>query len=654
MKKILITLLILAPIIFQTQVFSYSWEIIWDTKCSEINSTNRYQNLSPTIITKIDLIWDRINNKYIKKDNSYKEKIYNLYIKVLNQYLNKTKYSWVQKEVLLRIWDYFVCKKEWLKKVELKLNNFIYIDNIWVKSSGYDKDNKVENTLDWNLSTRWSGEWNGAYIEYDLKTIKKIYWLEMATYLWDERIFTFDILTSNDWKKYTKQLDKEKTNWKSLDLEKFIFKTGINTRYIKIIWYWNTQNNWNSITEVKFIFNEITKKEESVINKTIIKENNQNDIKKSWDLIFSHPNWILNRDEITEIKTKISLNKEPYKAAYNDLIRRAEWWMNKTKFSVRLSGDKGALYYSESPYCGWDKAPGWSPCGKNCCDGQFSPYVDRWDYKQAIKFWDAVRDLGMAYAFTNNSKYADKAIYFINAWCIYPSTKMTPKYGNWQSYIELFITMPWAFYWADLMWDYDGWNVNDKKEFLEWVKIFADKTKKLAWMTDPVGINAHNFVDWRMVSLTSMAVLLEDKELVDYVYEYAKKTLPHQIDNKGVFIYEILRTKGISYSSYALNAILQTAEALRHQWYNLYNYSDKDGRGSIKKAIDWLGPYMIDSSSWPYKQITRYNGSTDNAAAFEIANTIWDDPIIDNVIKKWSRPMYETRIAWSVTLTHGK
>ena len=112
MKKYLIILLLFTWAFFQTQLFSYSWELVWDVKCFEINNTNRYPNLSSVIVGKIDLIWDRINNKYTDKDNTYKEKIYNLYIKVLNQYLKKTQYSELQKEVLLRIWDYFVCKKE--------------------------------------------------------------------------------------------------------------------------------------------------------------------------------------------------------------------------------------------------------------------------------------------------------------------------------------------------------------------------------------------------------------------------------------------------------------------------------------------------------------------------------------------------------------
>ena len=117
MKKYLILLLILIWVFSQTQLFSYSGNIIGDIKCSEINNGNRYSNLSPTIIEKIDLIWDRINEKYKLKDNVYKEKLYNIFIKVLNEHLNKNTYSEVQKEVLLRIWDYFVCKKEWLTTI---------------------------------------------------------------------------------------------------------------------------------------------------------------------------------------------------------------------------------------------------------------------------------------------------------------------------------------------------------------------------------------------------------------------------------------------------------------------------------------------------------------------------------------------------------
>ncbi len=155
MKKILIILLLIIWVFFQTQLFSYWWEKVWDIKCSEINKAARYQNLSPSIITKIDLIWDKINNKYTEKDNTYKEKIYNLYIKVLNQYLEKTKYSEVQKEVLLRIWDYFVCKKEWLENTKTDKQT-IFETNIWIDSvirkEAWLKD-LIKNWNNWEITT---------------------------------------------------------------------------------------------------------------------------------------------------------------------------------------------------------------------------------------------------------------------------------------------------------------------------------------------------------------------------------------------------------------------------------------------------------------------------------------------------------------------
>ena len=321
MKKYLITLLLLTWVIFQTQLFSYSGEIIWDTKCSEINESTRYSNLSPTIIEKIDLIWDRINEKYELKDNVYKEKVYNLFEKVLNEHLQKTTYSWVQKEVLLRIWDYFVCKKENLFQVEQEvINNFIYVNNIWVKVSEYQLENKPDNTLDNDLSTRWSADWVGQWIEYDLKIIKKIYWLEIATYVWDTRVFTFDVLTSLDWETYTKQLDKEETSWTTLNLEKHIFEIWVDARYIKILWYWNTQSNWNSITEVKFIETEeeaVIKTEEEIGVK--VSEEESGIIWNENISTFVHPGIYHTAEELSSLRNRIG--SEQYLRIKNSNLR---------------------------------------------------------------------------------------------------------------------------------------------------------------------------------------------------------------------------------------------------------------------------------------------------------------------------------------------
>ena len=159
MKRYLILLLILIWVILQTQLFSYSWEIIWDTKCSEINNEIRYLNLSSSIINKIDEIWDKINKKYEQKDNIYKEKLYNFIIKVLNEHLDKTTYSEVQKEVILRIWDYFVCKKEWVEKIQTVEDQIIGNINTrgiiyYVSKSGNDSNSGSINHP-WKTLKKW-------------------------------------------------------------------------------------------------------------------------------------------------------------------------------------------------------------------------------------------------------------------------------------------------------------------------------------------------------------------------------------------------------------------------------------------------------------------------------------------------------------------
>ncbi|NOX76666.1 MAG: hypothetical protein GXP17_08690 [Gammaproteobacteria bacterium] len=61
-----------------------------------------------------------------------------------------------------------------------------------------------------------------------------------------------------------------------------------------------------------------------------------------------------------------------------------------------------------------------------CRDGQINPNADRGDYEAAIKLGDAVQDLGLAYAFTGEAKYADKAIGLIRGWSLDSTTRMKP------------------------------------------------------------------------------------------------------------------------------------------------------------------------------------------------------------------------------------
>lgn len=366
---------------------------------------------------------------------------------------------------------------------------------------------------------------------------------------------------------------------------------------------------------------------------------------KETDARTTHPNLYLNATEIAQIKSRVNAGVSPWKRAYDRLMIDAAAALGQAPLSVTHQGDRGHAYHTEPPYCGW--SPWMSPCGKSCCDGRINPAADRDDFKAATKLSRAMRNLGLAYAFTGEARYAAKALEQIRVWCLDPSTYMEPAYTTGQSIIELSVTLPGLLYGADLIWDYPGFTASDKAAFQGWARAIAASLKERLNDTD-----TNNLGDWRLVMLAASAVITEDAALMRYVVSHYQALVPNQIDAEGKTIKELDRTKALDYASYAINAMSQVCEIARHWGVDLYNFRTSDGRGSIERALTWLAPYAMDPSTWPYQQIAPYKGA--NAAVFEFAYLAWGDSLYLNTINEWKRPLEETRSAGPLTLTHAR
>lgn len=338
-----------------------------------------------------------------------------------------------------------------------------------------------------------------------------------------------------------------------------------------------------------------------------------------------HPNMYLNINEINNIKAR--KDNEPWRTAYEQLITGANSDLNVPVQSVTFegkvppSGDKHD-YYTEVPASG----------------------VDRTDYSSAIKLGKAVRDLGLAHVLTGGTNYANKVVDLINTWCVYVDTKMNPKFTNFndQSYIELCITIPGMFYGADLIYNYQGWNDEDKNAFKNWTQKMIESAK--TWS------RGNNFENWRIVFIMSASAITGDTNSLQYAIDRWKSLIKSQMDIDGKFVSEISRKTSLSYSTFALNAMTQGAEIARHYGVDLYNYKLPDGRG-LEKGFDFHAPYIVNPSSWPYQQTTPYDGA--NSAIYELAYSFKNKTSYKDVIIRWQRPMYETRTMGPVTLTYG-
>ncbi|MGB7444378.1 MAG: alginate lyase family protein [Coleofasciculaceae cyanobacterium] len=354
-----------------------------------------------------------------------------------------------------------------------------------------------------------------------------------------------------------------------------------------------------------------------------------------------HPNTYIDAKEIAAIRTRVEAGEKPWKTAYEKMLLDANKALSVQPYSVTKNGGPkwGHDFSSERPYCGWKRVDGKKP---DCRDGQINPEADRRDYEEAIALGNAVRDLGLAYAFTQDSKYADKGISLIRVWCLDKKTRMNPTFTNPQSQIELSITLPGMFYGADLLYNYSGWSAKEKKAFEDWVSAITGSAQY--WS------RTNNFENWRVNFIASAGSLIKNESLLNYAFARYKELIPIQMDEQGKMKKEIGRTKSLFYSLYAINAMTQVAEIARHYDVNLYDYTN-ESRG-LKLAVDYYAPYAANPDSWDKEQIAPLK-ETDSVALYELAYSYWQEPAYLKVINYWGRPMIEKRILGDVSLTHA-
>ncbi len=107
--------------------------------------------------------------------------------------------------------------------------------------------NVPANTLDRDLLTRWSAEGDGEFITFELEQNKTLDEVAIAWYKGDQRVADFTIETSIDGNIWH-QIFSGSSSGTTLEAEVYNVADSL-VRYIRIIGFGNTQNNWNSITE---------------------------------------------------------------------------------------------------------------------------------------------------------------------------------------------------------------------------------------------------------------------------------------------------------------------------------------------------------------------------------------------------------------------
>ncbi|MBN8216097.1 MAG: discoidin domain-containing protein [Spirochaetes bacterium] len=108
------------------------------------------------------------------------------------------------------------------------------------------------NTLDGDPDTRWSSEGDGAWIAYDLGSVKNLAGIAIAWYNGDKRKSFYDLSVSLDGANWRKLYAAESSG-KGTALETNRFASPVKARHVKYTGYGNSVSKWNSVLDVEFL-----------------------------------------------------------------------------------------------------------------------------------------------------------------------------------------------------------------------------------------------------------------------------------------------------------------------------------------------------------------------------------------------------------------
>ena len=229
-----------------------------------------------------------------------------------------------------------------------------------------------------------------------------------------------------------------------------------------------------------------------------------------------------------------------------------------------------------------------------------------------------IQTLSLAYYFLEDERYAEHAIHLLNDWFLNPKTLMNPhleyaqavlgrNHGKSTGIIDT----------RDLMYVLDS---------MELLKVSSAFTPELAqglerWFTQFLdwlrtsehgkheGEAPNNHGAWYQAQVMRIALYLGDEKLAREKLEHVRDNLiPVQIVPDGTQPQELARTNSFHYSLFnlmALGTIARMGESLDE---DLWNYETEDGCG-MRKAAEFLLPYVTGPAAWPHQQISKYEVS---------------------------------------------
>lgn len=283
--------------------------------------------------------------------------------------------------------------------------------------------------------------------------------------------------------------------------------------------------------------------------------------------------------------------------------------MDKPKAGA--SGNKHD-YFSTAPYFWPDPAkPDGLPYIRR--DGSKNPesHNDASDSPRMARMAGTACTLALAYHFSRDEAFAQKASQHLRVWFFDPATKMNPNFdyaqaipgvntGRGIGMIES-RSLTSVMDAAGLLTGSEHWTRLDQTGLVTWVKEFLNwsQTSRNGRAERLAKNNHGSFYD---MQTAHMALFTGQRELAEQIIQSAKTNrIDHQFKADGSQPLELAREDSFGYSRFSLEALFDLATLGEHLQIDLWHYTSPNGAG-LKKGLDFLLPYAEDAKmKWPFE-----------------------------------------------------
>lgn len=362
-------------------------------------------------------------------------------------------------------------------------------------------------------------------------------------------------------------------------------------------------------------------------------------------VVFSHPMTVINQQERALVRQRIAAMMEPQYSAYQQLLVEAT----------------AALSFIPDPPPVLEIIGG-TRANKNL--QVVRPFL--W------KHCHAAYSLALAYSYSDDIAYAEKAKEILMAWTnqdtIFHGPGIAPalQIGSW------FSPMLYA---ADLIHDYPGWSPTERAAFEAWWRNRALTGTNL--MHSALH-KSNNHKDAALLGIMAAAVVFEDRDLLrealinltsyffprtDQWAELSKDPPRPGADWKfakdahGSYLpREVVRSNGrsgVSYTGYALTTMVQNLEIARYAGFNFWHKTAANG-AILKEVIQNYFDWSIEGQPFPWYSGSDLKKTTVRQNAYEVANNHFD---MGQNLKNWllstGRPLMGKQGDEYITLNKG-